>query len=134
MVQRLGSCKNRPAPEAEKLPTHLDPTVFNIGYLGSQYVSIKYTERLADAGLEPSVGSVGGSYDNAPADTIIGLFKTEVINWLGLWKSKDQVAWETLQWVYWFNKELLLEPLGYITPIEAEEKHDRALKSDKIAA
>ncbi|SFU67604.1 Integrase core domain-containing protein [Aliiroseovarius crassostreae] len=100
----------------------------------AQYVSIKYTERLADAGLEPSVGSVGDSYDNALAETIIGLFKTEVINRLGPWKSKDQVEWETLQWVDWFNKERLLEPLGYITPIEAEEKYEQALKSDKIAA
>lgn len=101
---------------------------------GSQYVSIKYTERLADAGLEPSVGSIGDSYDNALAETIIGLFKTEVINRLGPWKSKDQVEWETLQWVDWFNNERLLEPLGYITPIEAEEKYEQALKSEKIAA
>ena len=101
---------------------------------GSQYVSIKYTERLADAGLEPSVGSIGDSYDNALAETIIGLFKTEVINRLGPWKSKDQVEWETLQWVNWFNNERLLEPLGYITPIEAEEKYEQALKSEKIAA
>ena len=66
---------------------------------GSQYVSIKYTERLPDAGLEPSVGSVGDSCDNALAETIIGLFKTEVINRLGPWKSKDQVEWGTLQWL-----------------------------------
>ena len=111
---------------AEKLIHHADR--------GSQYVSIKYTERLADAGLEPSVGSVGDSYDNALAETIIGLFKTEVINRLGPWKSKDQVEWETLQWVDWFNKERLLEPLGYITPIEAEERYEQTLKSDKIAA
>ncbi len=111
---------------AEKLIHHSDR--------GSQYVSIKYTERLADAGLEPSVGSVGDSYDNALAETIIGLFKSEVINRLGPWKSKDQVKWETLQWIDWFNRQRLLEPLGYITPIEAEEKYERALKSDKIAA
>ena len=100
----------------------------------AQYVSVKYTERLADAGLEPSVGSVGDSYDNALAETIIGLFKTEVINRLGPWKAKDQVEWETLQWVDWFNNERLLAPLGYITPIEAEEKYEEALKSNKIAA
>lgn len=99
----------------------------------SQYVSITYTERLADAGLKPSVGSVGDSYDKVLAETIIGLFKTEVINRLAPWKSKDQVEWETLQWVDWFNKERLLEPFGYITPIEAEEKYEQALKSDKIA-
>jgi len=99
----------------------------------AQYVSIKYTERLADAGLEPSVGGVGDSFDNALAETIIELFKTEVINRLGPCKFKDQVEWETLQWVNWFNKECLLEPLGYITPIEAEETYEHALKSDKIA-
>ena len=111
---------------AEKLIHHSDR--------GSQYVSIKYTERLADAGLEPSVGSVGDSYVNALAETTIGLFKTEVINRLGPWKSKVQVEWETLQWVDWFNKESLLEPLGYITTVEAEEKYQQALKADKIAA
>ena len=111
---------------AEKLIHHSDR--------GSQYVSIRYTERLADAGLEPSVGSVGDSYDNALAETIIGLFKSEVINRLGPWKSKDQVEWETLQWVDWFNRERLLEPLGYITPIEVEEKYEQALKAKKIAA
>ncbi|MEM6372558.1 MAG: integrase core domain-containing protein, partial [Pseudomonadota bacterium] len=83
---------------------------------------------------EPSVGSVGDSYDNALAETIIGLFKTEVINRLGPWKSKDQVEWETLQWVDWFNKERLLGSLSYITPIKAEERYERALKSNQIAA
>ena len=77
-----------------------------------------------------TAGSVGDSYDNALAETIIGLFKTEAINQLGPWKSKDHIEWETLQWVDWFNKERLLEPLGYITPIEAEEKYKHALKSD----
>ena len=70
---------------------------------GSQYLSIKYTERLADAGLEPSVGTVGDSYDNALAETMIGLFKAEVIHRLGPWKSADAVEWETLKWVDWFN-------------------------------
>jgi len=88
---------------------------------GSQYVSIKYTERLADAGLEPSVGTVGDSYDNALAETMIGLFKAEVIHRLGPWKSADAVEWETLKWVDWFNNRRLLEPIGYITPTEAEE-------------
>lgn len=97
-------------------------------------VNATITERLVDAGLEPSVGSVGDNYDNALAETIIGLFKTEVINRLGPWKSKDHVEWETLQWVDCFNKEPLLAPLGYITPIEAEEKCEQALKSHKIAA
>ena len=88
---------------------------------GSQYVSIKYTERLADAGLEPSVGTVGDSYDNALAETMIGLFKAEVIHKMGPWKSSDAVEWETLKWVDWFNNRRLLEPIGYITPAEAEE-------------
>ena len=68
---------------------------------GSQYVSIRYTERLAEAGIEPSIGSVGDSYDNALAESIIGLFKTEVIKFLGPWKSGGQVEWETLKWVDW---------------------------------
>ena len=85
------------------------------------YLSIKYTERLADAGLEPSVGTVGCSYDNALAETMIGLFKAEVIHRLGPWKSADAVEWETLKWVDWFNNRRLLEPIGYITPTEAEE-------------
>ena len=101
---------------------------------GSQYVSIKYTERLASAGIEPSVGSVGDSYDNALAETIIGLFKTEVINRLGPWKSKDHVEWETLKWVDWFNNRRLLEPIGYITPKEAEEAYYEGLNSDDLAA
>jgi len=101
---------------------------------GSQYVSIKYTERLASAGIEPSVGSVGDSYDNALAETIIGLFKTEVINRLGPWKSKDHIEWETLKWVDWFNTQRLLEPIGYITPKEAEEAYYEGLNSDDLAA
>lgn len=88
---------------------------------GSQYLSIKYTERLADAGLEPSVGTVGDSYDNALAETMIGLFKAEVIHSLGPWKSADAVEWESLKWVDWFNNCRLFEPIGYITPTEAEE-------------
>jgi len=88
---------------------------------GSQYVSIKYTERLADAGLEPRVGTVGDSYDNALAETMIGLFKAEVIHKMGPWKSADAVEWETLKWVDWFNNRRLLEPIGYIMPAEAEE-------------
>ena len=100
---------------------------------GSQYVSIKYTDRLVDAELEPSVCSVGDRYDNALAVTITGLFKTEVINRLGPWKSKDQVEWETVQRIDCFNKECLLEPLGYITPIDAVEKYEQALKSNRMA-
>jgi len=101
---------------------------------GSQYVSIKYTERLADAGLEPSVGTVGDSYDNALAETMIGLFKAEVIHRLGPWKSADAVEWETLKWVDWFNNRRLLEPIGYITPAEAEEAFYANMNTaDKVA-
>ena len=86
----------------------------------AQYLPTKYTERLADAGLEPSVGTFGCSYDNALNETMIGLFKAEVIHILGPWKSADAVERETLIWVDWFNNRCLLEPIGYITPTEAE--------------
>ena len=89
---------------------------------GSQYVSIKYTERLADAGIEPSVGSVGDSYDNALAETVIGLFKTEVIRRRGPWKGLEAVEFATLEWVDWFNNRRLLEPIGNIPPAEAEAR------------
>jgi putative transposase len=87
---------------------------------GVQYVSIKYTERLAEAGVEPSVGSVGDSYDNALAETVIGLFKTEVIHRRGPWRSFEAVEFATLEWVNWFNNRRLLEPIGHIPPAEAE--------------
>ncbi len=101
---------------------------------GSQYLSIKYTERLVEAGIDPSVGSVGDSYDNAMAESIIGLFKTEVIKQSGPWKSVDQVEWETLKWVDWYNNQRLLEPIGYITPNEAEENYYEDLKTIQKAA
>ena len=88
---------------------------------GSQYVSIKYTERLAEAGVEPSVGSVGDSYDNALAETVIGLFKTEVIHRRGPWRSLETVEFATLEWVDWFNHRRL-EPIGSIPPAEAETR------------
>ena len=90
---------------------------------GSQYVSIKYTERLAEAGIEPSVGSVGDSYDNALAETINGLFKAEVIHRRGPWRSFEAVEFATLEWVDWFNNRRLLEPIGNIPPAEAEERY-----------
>ena len=83
---------------------------------GSQYLSIRYTERLAEAGIDTSVGSVGDSYDNALAESIIGLFKTEVIKFLGPWKSVGQVEWETLKWVDWYNNARLHSAIGYVTP------------------
>jgi transposase InsO family protein len=86
----------------------------------AQYVSIKYTERLVEAGIEPSVGSVGDSYDNALAETINGLFKAEIIHRRGPRRSAETVEFATLQWVDWFNHRRLLEPIGNIPPAEAE--------------
>jgi len=93
---------------------------------GGQYLSIRYTERLAEAGLERSVGSVGDSYDNALAESVIGLFKTEVIRRRGPWRSIDAVEYATLAWVDWFNNRRILEPIGYVPPIEFEEAYYRA--------
>jgi len=90
---------------------------------GVQYVSIRYTERLAEAGIEPSVGSVGDSYDNALAETVIGLYKTEVINRRGPWRNLESVEFATLEWVDWFNNRRLLEPIGHIPPAEYEEAY-----------
>jgi len=87
---------------------------------GVQYVSIRYTERLAEAGIEPSVGSVGDSYDNALAETINGLYKAEVIHRRGPWRSFEAVEFATLEWVDWFNTRRLLEPIGNVPPAEAE--------------
>jgi putative transposase len=101
---------------------------------GSQYVSIKYTERLAEAGIEPSVGSVGDSYDNALAETINGLYKTEVIRRRGPWKSLEAVEFATLEWVDWFNHRRILEPIGNIPPAEAEQRYFAMLDPVKIAA
>jgi putative transposase len=101
---------------------------------GSQYVSIKYTERLAEAGIEPSVSSVGDSYDNAPAETINGLYKAEVIHRHGPWRSFDAVEFATLEWVDWFNNRRLLEPIGNIPPVEAEERYYAILKEPAMAA
>jgi transposase InsO family protein len=98
--------------EAERLVHHSDR--------GSQYVSIRYTERLAEAGLEPSVGTVGDSYDNALAESIIGLFKAEVIHRRTSWQRHEDVEWATLKWVDWFNTRRLLEPIGNIPPAEKE--------------
>jgi putative transposase len=101
---------------------------------GSQYVSIKYTERLAEAGIEPSVGSVGDSYDNALAETINGLYKAEVIHRRGPWRSFEAVEFATLEWVDWFNHRRLLEPIGNIPPAEAEERYYAMLERPAMAA
>ena len=96
---------------------------------GSQYVSIRYTERLAEAGIEPSVGSKGDSYDNALAETINGLYKAEVIHRRAPWKTKQAVELATLEWVAWFNHHRLLEPIGHVPPAEAEANYYRNLAS-----
>ena len=101
-----------------------DTTLIHHSDRGSQYVSIRYTERLADAGIEPSVGSVGDSYDNALAETINGLYKAEVIHRRS-WKSREAVELATLEWVDWFNHRRLLEPIGNIPPAEAEAAYYR---------
>ncbi len=90
---------------------------------GTQYLSIRYTERLADAGIELSVGSRGDAYDNALAETVIGLFKTEVIRRRGPWRSFEAVEFATLEWVDWFNHRRLLEPIGYVPPAEYEARY-----------
>ena len=101
---------------------------------GSQYVSIKYTERLAEAGIEPSVGSVGDSYDNALAETINGLYKAEVIHRRGPWRNFEAVEFATLEWVDWFNHRRLLEPIGNIPPAEAEARYYASNNQAAIAA
>ena len=95
----------------------------------TQYVSIRYSERLAEAGIEPSVGSRGDSYDNALAETINGLYKAELIHRRAPWKTKESLELATLEWVSWFNHHRLLEPIGYIPPAEAEDNYYRQLTS-----
>jgi putative transposase len=101
---------------------------------GSQYVSIRYSERLAEAGIEPSVGSKGDSYDNALAETINGLYKAELIHRRAPWKTREAVELATLEWVAWFNHHRLLEPIGYIPPAEAEANYYAQLSSQAILA
>ncbi len=100
---------------AERLVHHSDR--------GVQYLSIRYTERLAEAGIEPSVGSTGDSYDNALAESVIGLYKTEEIYRRGPWKGVEDVEFATLEWVAWYNTRRLLEPLGYVPPDEFERAY-----------
>ena len=101
---------------------------------GVQYVSIRYTERLAEAGIEPSVGSIGDSYDNALAETINGLYKAEVIHQRGPWRSFEAVEFATLEWVDWFNNRRLLEPIGNIPPAEAETRYYAQTEDLALAA
>ena len=101
---------------------------------GCQYLSIRYTERLAEAGVNASVGSVGDSYDNALAETINGLYKTEVIRRRGPWRHIDAVEYATLEWVDWFNHRRLLEPIGDVPPAEFEQAYYRELEESAMAA
>jgi transposase InsO family protein len=101
---------------------------------GSQYLRIRYTERLAEAGIEASVGSVGDSYDNALAETIIGLYKTEVIHARGPWRTLDAVEYATLEWVDWFNSRRLLESIGHVPPAEYERQYHRLNEAQAMAA
>jgi putative transposase len=97
-------------------------------------VSIKYSERLADAGIEASVGSVGDSYDNALAGTINGLYKAEVVHGRGPWRSFEAIEYATLEWIDWFNNRRLLDPIGNIPPAEAEEQYYAAADDIDMAA
>ena len=99
----------------------------------SQYVSIRYSERLAEAGIAPSVGSKGDSYDNALAETIQGLYKAELIHRRAPWKTRESVELATLEWVAWFNNHRLLEPIGYIPPAEAEVNYYKNFLSQAMA-
>jgi putative transposase len=117
----------------ERRPVHRGGLVHHSDR-GSQYVSIKYTERLAEAGVEPSVGSVGDSYDNALAETINGLYKAEVIHRRGPWRSFEAVEFATLEWVSWFNNRRLLESIGNIPPAEAEQRYYAMLDAPAMAA
>ena len=118
---------DRPIAESARLIHHSDR--------GVQYLSIRYTERLADAGIEPSVGSTGDSYDNALAESVIGLYKTEVIRRQGPWRGVDDVELATLTWVAWYNADRLLEPLGYLPPAEFEQAfYNRQADAAQLAA
>ena len=100
----------------------------------TQYLSIRYTDRLAEAGIESSVGSVGDSYDNALAESINGLYKTEVIRAKGPWRNIDAVEYATLVWVDWFNNKRLLEPLGWVPPAQYEKAYHEKQAAHQEAA
>lgn len=120
-------------PLHDRRPTHCSSLIHHSDR-GSQYFSIKYTEQLAEAGIEPSVGSVGDSYDNALAKTINGLYKAEVIYRRWPWRSFEAVEFATLEWVDWFNNRRLLEPIDNIPPAEAEQRYYSVQDDQTIAA
>lgn len=113
-------------PAAHQLIHHSDR--------GSQYLSIRYGERLREAGIEPSVGNVGDSYDNAMAETINGLYKAELVHKQGPWKTVEALEWETLNWVTWFNQQRLLEPIGNVPPAEFEAQYKQSQALGQNAA
>ena len=117
---------DRQKSETEELIHHSDR--------GVQYLSIRYAERLADAGIDSSVGSVGDSYDNALAETINGLYKTEVIRQQGPWKNIEDVEFATLTWVDWFNNRRIYEPIGNVPPAEKEIEYYQQLEESAMAA
>ena len=126
VLDALGQAIRQRRPAQDQLVHHSDR--------GAQYLSIKYTERLAEAKIAPFVGSVGDSHDNALAETIYGLFKAEVIHRRGPWRGFEAVEYATLEWVDWFNNRRLLEPIGNIPPAEAEAKFYAALERSDMAA
>ena len=101
---------------------------------GSQYLSIEYIERLNEAEIDLSAGTLVDAYDNVLAECVIGRFKTEIIKQISLWKSMREVEWETLKWVAWYNNRSLLGPIGYITPAQAEEAFYENLNTLDMAA
>ena len=109
----------RPAGPAQRRPARQGGLVHHSDR-GGQYLSMRYSARLAEAGIDTSVGSVGDSYDNALAETVIGLFKTEVVNHLGPWETIGKLEWETLEWVHWYNRKRLHSAIGNRPPDEAE--------------
>jgi len=113
-------------PDIDRLVHHSDR--------GVQYLSIRYTERLGDVGIVPSVGSVGDSYDNALAESVIGLYKTEVIKRRGPWRHLEAVEFATLEWVDWFNNRRLLGPIGHVPPAEYEQAYYRVHETPAIGA
>jgi putative transposase len=113
---------------------HVEKGLIHHSDHGSQYLSIRYTDRLTENGVTASVGSVGDSYDNALAETVIGLFKTEVIYARGPWRSLEAVEYATLEWVDWFNHRRLLEPIGYLPPAQFEREYHRQNTGLAIAA
>ncbi len=124
----LGACAASGAPQPQQCALEPAPPASH------QYVSIRYSERLAEAGIEPSVGSIGDSYDNALAETVHGLFKTELIRRRGPWRSFDAVEFATLEWVDWFNNRRILEPIGNMPPAEAEERYYAQIEEVPLAA